>query len=174
MQPPSFVPRRHVGFTLIELLVVIAILATLVGLFLPAVQKVRDIGNRARCSNNLRQIGLALHNYHDANRVLPPGIRPSPDPFPFLAWSARLLPYLEQQPLWQQAQKDYAQQPRFWDPPAQHTGVRTPLSVFVCPADGRSLGRVGAPENGDAAFTHYLGVAGRSSGSHDGVLYLDS
>src|SRR5690242_13951357 len=75
MRPPSSRRRisRPVGFTLIELLVVIAIIGVLIGLLLPAVQAAREAARRAQCTNNLKQIGIALHNYHDAHRTFPPG-----------------------------------------------------------------------------------------------------
>src|SRR5712664_2422798 len=102
-------PRR--GFSLVELLVVLAIVGVLIGLLLPAVQRVRDAAARIDCGNRLRQVGLALHNYHAANRVLPPGVRGDAADFPYLSWHARILPYIEQDALWQQTRVAFAQQP---------------------------------------------------------------
>ena len=92
----STVPRSR-GFTLIELLVVIAIIAILIALLLPAVQQAREAARRTQCRNNMKQLGLALHNYHDNFRAFPPGAFA---PYHNGNWRSRILPYLDQAPLY--------------------------------------------------------------------------
>jgi prepilin-type N-terminal cleavage/methylation domain-containing protein len=94
---------RPRGFTLIELLVVIAIIAILIALLLPAVQQAREAARRSSCKNNLRQIGLALHNYHDAHGLFPPGAIQFPTTLNESTWISHILPFLEQKAIYDSA-----------------------------------------------------------------------
>jgi prepilin-type N-terminal cleavage/methylation domain-containing protein/prepilin-type processing-associated H-X9-DG protein len=128
---PRSSPRP--GFTLIELLVVIAIIAILIGLLLPAVQKVREAAARIRCANNLHQIGLALHTYHDVRGNLPPSSSGAGDKW---GWGTTLLPYIEQSPLYQQLSPPdpYNNGPSMPAPNAAN-GLQTRIQTYLCPSD---------------------------------------
>jgi prepilin-type N-terminal cleavage/methylation domain-containing protein len=130
--------RRH-GFSLIELLVVLTIVGLLVGLTLAGVQRARDAAARARCQNNLRQLALGLHQYHDRHAALPPG-HTAADGRPGtmrLSWHARVLPYVEQGPLWETVLEAYKTDPKphTSDHPPHRAIQQTPVPVFACPAD---------------------------------------
>jgi prepilin-type N-terminal cleavage/methylation domain-containing protein len=136
-QSPQWSPRR--GFTLIELLVVIAIIAVLIGLLLPAVQKVREAANRMKCGNNLRQLGLATHQYHDVYEHLPPSMGYTPL-ITNGVWGNHLfhlLPYLEHGNLHERALGSVPLTTGpitiYW--PGNHSVYSQPVRTFLCPSD---------------------------------------
>ncbi len=163
--------HRNRGVTLIELLVVIAILAILIGLILAAIQNARAASQRASCTNNLRQLGLALHQSHNIAGSFPPGLRVWNDPYPFASWITRILPLLENEPAWMEAVADYSQQPNFVGPPP-HRNLARLMPIVLCPAGQKQIGTT--DENITAAFTYYLGVSGGVGGATNGVLFLNS
>ncbi len=156
------------GLSLLELLVVIAIITALIGILLPAIQRVRAAASRASCTNNLHQIAMALHQYHDSQHAIPAATSTRDTKFPFIAWSARILPQLEQEAAWRDAEVDCRLQASF----SGHRNLAREMAVFVCPADGRRKGT--DPDGITAGFNHYLGNAGKLWPSWDGMLYPNS
>jgi prepilin-type N-terminal cleavage/methylation domain-containing protein/prepilin-type processing-associated H-X9-DG protein len=190
---------RRSGFTLIELLVVIAIIAILMGLLLPAVQKARESANRIKCANNLKQIGLGLHHYHDVYKKLPAAIENRFQPLWHWSWMAKILPYIEQENLWNQAYAFanakgipvhfYLPRPNGtdgyanWSPwggyvfglnqVGPNPAVSTVLDMFTCPSEvhPRLSSQFVAPGvELVMAFTDYQGVSGTDYTTNDGTL----
>lgn len=178
-------PRRVRGFTLIELLVVIAIIAILIALLLPAVQQAREAARRSQCKNNLKQLGLALHNYESSLKVFPmtnaQNYLPNTQGF---SPQARLLPYMEQANL--QRLLDFTQ-PAFTGPfnnlvpnPLFATTFATPLPIFLCPSDpapSQNQGAGGIIYGGN----NYMMSYGSGTGTNydlrwrtDGIVYENS
>lgn len=164
MQPRATPSYRRSGFTLIELLVVIAIIAILIALLLPAVQQAREAARRSTCKNNVKQLGLALHNYHETHRCFPPGwIQRStaatcqPDDvgngcLPGWGWSTMLLPYIDQSNLYNALNVKSA---NLVSTPSDESKTR--IALFRCPSDtGSDLNS----DRGGHATSNYKGVYG--------------
>ncbi len=196
---------RRDGFTLVELLVVIAIIGILIGLLLPAVQAAREAARRTQCANNLKQIGLGLHNYHDVNRTFPFSwmlYLPGGDLTQLNAqcWGTRILPYIEQKPLYDQYDSRFPTCNEFaaLPPVARNLEViKTPLEVFACPsAPGSARDRIydadytpggfpvtftAAPSDycvvsgvrGDFATLAYASYPGGAGGGREGVMQFN-
>jgi prepilin-type N-terminal cleavage/methylation domain-containing protein/prepilin-type processing-associated H-X9-DG protein len=168
--------QRPAGFTLIELLVVTAITAMLLGLLLAAVEKVRGVAARIHCSNNLRQLGMALHAYHNAVGTFPAGMRyqRGTDPYLYMGWHTQALPYLEQDSLWRATQNAYQETRGFLQNPP-HLGLASVIQTYACPIDGcASDVQFAARDQVWVALTSYLGVEGKDLYASDGILFRDS
>lgn len=164
-------PSRHKfqGFTLVELLVVIAIIGVLVGLLLPAVQAAREAARRMQCSNNLKQIGLAMHNYESTYKTFPTAnvvqVNVSPPRGDGWTWQARILPYLEQTALYDRVSRVMGTDIGTRDSAEQVLAGRTTrLSFFQCPShpDG-----VSNPAKHGYQLSTYNGVCGTTTFNND-------
>lgn len=169
--------RYRRGFTLVELLVVIAIIGILVALLLPAVQAAREAARRMSCGNNLKQIALAIHNYHDTYKTFPPirggqlasgAFYPGCQPWfnsTGWSWRALILPFVEQQPLYDQINFSVVRDTTCYSAAPPFTGTKDPNQVVIpayeCPSEAWS-------PNGANAPTNYAGIWGSNANAFDG------
>jgi prepilin-type N-terminal cleavage/methylation domain-containing protein/prepilin-type processing-associated H-X9-DG protein len=171
--------RRYRGFTLVELLVVIAIIGILIALLLPAVQAAREAARRSQCTNNLKQIGLAMHNYNDRSKVFPFGYLETTTPALELhrrtCWAQEIWPFIEQGPLYDK----YMQDLNLWvmDVPPEIRDAQIP--AYQCPSDGSQPaygGSGGRRSNADGAQGNYVvctgdGLNDPNDATQDGMPY---
>jgi prepilin-type processing-associated H-X9-DG protein len=175
----SILGTRKLAFTLVELLAVFAIIGILVAMLLPAVQMVRESGRRTVCSNNVRQLALGLMNFESSHGQLPIGLRSfelgsgsgsAANQHCGMTWITRILPFIEQNAMWENAVEDYRYSPI---PFRSHRGMQTVLNSVSCPCD---------PVAGELQWTHggrlvactnYLGVNGTNYRTRDGVFTYD-
>lgn len=169
---PTSRAKSGAAFTLIELLVVIAIIAILIGMLLPAVQKVRESAARSKCQNNMHQLAIAMHDYASAHGQYPPGSKnpTTPGAIDGWAWGAYILPHLEQRPLYDSLGVTVATPPTITPTPF----TQAILKVFVCPTDRY-------PELNPAKHNHaksnYRGISGNVAPNYNdtgGIMFLDS
>jgi len=169
--------RPRSGFTLIELLVVIAIIAILIGLLLPAVQKIREAANRMKCSNNLKQIGLGLHNYNDTNGTLPPGGANDRTPWGNAgtggsnwgsSWLVYILPFVEQDNIYKQWQFNGGSG---WGGPSQNNNATVvnnkTIPIYRCPSSPLPVMQNAGyanPVQVPLLIPNYVGIAGAVNG----------
>jgi prepilin-type processing-associated H-X9-DG protein len=187
-------PSPRVALTLLELVVVLAIGAVVLALLLSAVMQARAAADRARCQSNLRQIGLAFHQYHDSYNAFPPaqlndptyqpGSREQRPTYPYLSWRGYLLPFIEQNDLWRRTEGAFRQTPDFWSNPP-HVGLNMRLAVYTCPSDAREgmeyqppypdlyPGGQGQLAMSPVTLSGYLAVSGTNLASKDGVVFYN-
>ncbi len=152
--------RRRLGFTLIELLVVIAIIAILIALLLPAVQQAREAARRSSCKNNLKQIGLAMHNYHDVYGSLPMGTNPQ-----FYGPFVAILPHLDQDNL-----QDLYNFDLYYTEPENLDAINQTLSIYLCPSMTLRRGVPDLPCDEPGGPSSYGASLGTSSTAEDGLF----
>ena len=172
---------RRKAFTLIELLVVIAIIAILVALLLPAVQQAREAARRTQCKNNLKQLGLALHNYHDVSLTFPMGWFDNvPAGTGRWTWTAHVLPYVDQAPLYSQLDVGNNRPQDVYNDATLRSLIQQPYSAFRCPSDtGPDLNSARLVGGNQISTNNYMGNNGSNRlekflPDADGVFYFQS